>query len=173
MRYDTSKAVWKPCRTNLSFLLYLHTNHEAVRDSYTRLLESIGGKINKTRDDVKNMIKQISISFVGPIPGVDTSNIPLNLKQKNYPKVQYWKRDSWADLRRGASVTDSNSPIYSIFLEDEFGKLILSAVQDSIRDNTLSFWNSMHDAGNTPQNFSHTSLKVKDKFRSTLEGKHP
>jgi len=119
------------------------------------------------------MIKQISISFVGPIPGVDTSNIPLNPKRKNYPEVQYWKRDSWADLRRGASVTDSNSPIYSIFLEDEFGKLIPSAVQDSVRDNAASFWNGMHDAGNTPQTFSHTSLEVKDKFRSTLEGKHP
>ena len=63
--------------------------------------------------------------------------------------------------------------VYSIFLEDEFGELIPSAVQDSVRDNATSFWNGMHNAGNTLQTFSHTSLEVKDKFRSTLEGKHP
>ena len=140
---------------------------------YTKLLKSIGGKIDKTREDVKNMVRQISISFVGEIPGVKTSDIPLNPKKENYPKVQFWKQTTWADLRRGTKTTDSDSPVLSMFLEDELGNLIPPGVQSGVRDYASSFWNGMYEAGNMPKNWSQTSLKTKDNFQITLEGKHP
>jgi len=66
------ELTWELANTQRDVILYVlvtyiifHTDHEAIRDSHNALLESIGGKIEKTREDVKNMEEQITINFTG------------------------------------------------------------------------------------------------------------
>jgi len=147
-----------------------HTDHEAVRDSYNALLESIGGKIEQTREDVKNMVEQISINFTGAIPEVKSSDVP---KREDYPEVQYWTLDSWMKIRTGVSTIKSDSPILSIFFEDESGVTFPKAIRDAVRNNVSAFWDGMHNGGEMPRNWNKTSFTRKKDFRATLEGKYP
>lgn len=150
--------------------IIFHTDREAVRDSYDTLLESIGGKIDKTREDVKNMVEQISINFTGAIPEVKSSDV---LKREDYPEVQYWTLDSWLKIRTGASIIEADSPTLSIFFEDESGVTFPKAIRDAVRNNVSAFWDGMLNGGEVPKNWNKTSLARKEEFRATLEGKYP
>ena len=157
-------------------MLYLHTDHKAVRDSYNALLENLSGKIDATREDVKIMTEQIiSINFTRALPGVGPPDIPLDPKRKDYPDVQFWSLESWSKIRRGAGTIDSDSPILSIFFEDEFGVAIPKGVKDAVRNDVTSFWDGMYNGGRgeIPQTWNKTGLTRKEEFRTTLEGKYP
>ena len=72
-----------------TILHYAHNTYEVFRDAYNRLLDSLGQKIDTTKEDVKNMIQQMSIKTGIEIPGIPSSKISLAPHVEDYPKVQY------------------------------------------------------------------------------------
>ena len=150
-------------------------DHEAVRDSYNALLEGIGGKIDKTREDVKNLVERISIDFTGAIPGAKSPGSRLDLKREDYPNVQFWTLESWLKIRSGVNTTDSDSPILSLFFEDKSGVRFPKAIGDAVHNNISAFWDGMYADGRSEmlRNWNKTSFTKKEEFRTTLEGKYP
>ena len=152
-------------------------NRKGDRDSYDRLLASLSKKIDESRDDIKNLVKHISINVVkAPIPGIKKgkiSDIPLNPTQEDYPGVRYWNQKPWQAVRRGLSENDTASPIFSSFMEDEYGQSISAGIKSAVFDDVKSFWVDMHDSIGSPKSFSKTGLMTKEKFRNHMEGKYP
>jgi hypothetical protein len=154
--------------------LHTYINHKTVRDSYDRLLDRLSGKIDKTRGDVKNMMKHMSIKTVGSaIPRVETSDTPLNPRKEDYPKLKYWTRKPWSAVRRKDVANDSDCPTFSLFMEDEFGSWVSEGMRAAVLNDAASFWLDMISAGEMPKTFGHTGLDRKTEFRTRLEDNFP
>lgn len=141
------------------------------------LLEGLSRKIDESRDDIKNLIKHVSINVVGaPIPRikkVKTSDIPLNPRREDYINVKYWSQEPWSEVRRGTSTNDTDSPIFSSFMEDEFGNSISKGVKSAVIDDVKGFWTDMYNTTGPPKPFTQTGLTTKENFRTRMEGRYP
>ena len=146
---------------------------------YDRLLASLSKKIDESRDEVKQLIKQASIRAVGPIPGVKTGDIPLHPRRDDYPEVNYWDQETWSLLRSKGNNKDSKNsgdpilPILSLFMEDEFGMRVSKGTIKAVYNDVTSFWEDMLTTRVLPKIFSKTGLNTKEAFRIRMEGKYP
>ena len=157
-----------------SFLIhYLYTVYKVSRDAYNFLLEGMNAKIDETKEDVRKMVNHISTEFVGEIPGVKTSGIPLNPKQDDFKRVKYWKQDPWKSIRGNSKVKNFDSPVLSLFMEDGFGRPISDEVKEEVRGDIFGYWNDMHDNGKILKNYTDLGFKRREDFRKTMEGKFP
>lgn len=152
----------------------LPTHHlQVVRDAYKYLLEGINNKVDETREDVRKMVDHISTNFAGEIPGIKTSGIPLNPKRDNFPLPKFWNQDAWKSIRGGSKIKNFDSPILSLFLENEFGKPLSDEVKEEVRGDIFGYWNDAYDAGEVLKNYKDLGLRRKEDFRKTMEGKFP
>jgi len=119
------------------------------------------------------MIKKVSIDFAGEIPGIKTSDIPLNPAREDFPLVNHWDGTIWAGNRSGTIPNPTDLPTLSLFLEDEFGRPIGRHIKKSLLGDITAFWNEMISEGKTPTTFSKASFTTKELFRTLLEGKYP
>lgn len=139
------------------------------------MVHDIGEDIQQTRGYVKKMVKKISIKFVGQIPGVDTSDIPLHPKKANYPNVQFWKRGSWLSIRNNTAVKNSDAPVLKLFMEDEFGNDIPDDIRDELLNDMKGFWNDKlaSEVAYQLKPYSKLGMEMRNAFRVALEGKYP
>lgn len=119
------------------------------------------------------MIKKVSICFAGEIPGIKTSDIPLNPRREDFPLVNHWDGTIWAGTRNGTIPNLTDLPTLSLFLEDEFGRPIAKNVKKSLLGDITAFWNEMISEGKTLTTFSKANFTTKESFRTLLEGKYP
>jgi hypothetical protein len=75
-------------------------------------------------------------------------------------------------LRKRTSTDESDPPVLSIFMEDEFGRPISKGVRRSLCSDAAAFWEDMVRAGETPTTFCKTGLARKEEFRACLEDKY-
>lgn len=120
---------------------------------------------------MNRMVNHFSTKFVGePIPGVQAAGIALNPVQDDHRFVKFWKQEAWQMHRRGAGIEDVDAPVLSIFMEDEFGNPIPEGIRRALRSDVYAFWIDMK----TPvEGYLETGLKIKESFRTTMEGKYP
>lgn len=107
------------------FVSFVHTDHHVLREPYNLLLESISNKINETESNVQRLVSHILSKFAGEIPGIQLADIPLNPNKKDFRGVQFWKEETWLAIQAGSAANDTNSPTYSLWMEDRFGNPIL------------------------------------------------
>jgi len=152
---------------------YIHIIDKVIRDAYNTLVGDLSGTIDETKDEVRKMVHHISTNFTGRIPGVETVGIPLNPKRLNYKRVRYWNFDPWQAIRNRSKVKDSDSPILSLFFEDEFGELVSDEVKDEIRGDLYAYWTDMLNAKVIPGAYKSMGFERKEDYRKTMEGKFP
>ena len=117
------------------------------------------------------MANHFSTKFVGElIPGVQTAGIDLNPSRDDHRFVKYWKHEMWLAIRRKAKTDDAEEPVFSIFMEDEFGNPIPEGVRRALRNDVYGFW---IDKGTCIEGYQETGLTTKESFRTIMEGKYP
>ena len=119
------------------------------------------------------MVQQISTKFIGPIPGARKSNISLNLDEDNFAAVQFWAPGTWQEIRKASKATDIDEPVFSKWMEDEFGEPIIEPIRNNLREDAHSFWTDMYSGGEIPKTWNSTGLDRKESFRIVMEGKYP
>ena len=140
------------------------------------LVEKLDRSIKTTKEDVKKMVDHVATACTGPIPGIATSGIPLNPERKNYKYCRFWNEAPWQAIRskQGPKPLDLDSPIISMFLEDEFGQPVSHETKKRLFGDLNSYWTGMLDAGHTPKNWTDSlDLKTKNDFRRSFEGQYP
>lgn len=143
------------------------------RDAYTTLVGGLSETIDDTKDKVQKMVHHISTNFTGQIPGVEAPGIPLNPKQVDHKLLRYWNNEPWQAIRNRSKIKDSDSPILSLFFEDEFGQLVSNDTKNEIRGDLYSYWADMLSEGEMPGPYKHMGFKRKEDYRKTMEGKFP
>ena len=156
-----------------TILHYAHNTYEVFRDAYNRLLDSLGQKIDTTKEDVKNMIQQMSIKTGVEIPGIPSSEISLAPRAEDYPKVRYWKSAPWRELRNKAGPRlDPNAPILCLFLEDALGRPIGDDVKSQVLSDMAGIWRDLSSKGQLAT-YTQLGFTAREEFRKTIESKHP
>lgn len=154
-------------------LHWMYANPKSTRDSYNNLLNTLGQKINETRDNVRNMVQHISTKFVRPIPGAHKMNIPLNSRPEEFTRVKYWDPNVWNDARHRSKATNVETSVFSSWMEDEFSRDIPDAIRSNLRDNANSYWTDMYTKGKIPKPWGSTGFERKENFWIIMEGKYP
>lgn len=119
------------------------------------------------------MIHQLSITSGVPIPGVDTSGIPLNPRHEDFKGVRFWFNGPWQAVCNRATVKDANCSILSLFMEDEFGKGISGEIKTALHGDLGAYWNDIRDSGERLPNYSGLGLRRKEDFRMKFESMYP
>ena len=145
-----------------------------VRDAYGRLLEVINKSVKVMRDDTKKMSDHVIANSTGLPP---TTVQPDQLDYKDYQHLKYWFEHAWQALRHQSGLAlkelSPDSPIISVFMEDEFGEPIPEALKSKLRGDLTAYWNDVHDTGEVLKRWSDLGLRRKDHFRKTFEAKYP
>lgn len=112
------------------------------------------------------MLEELHDSITPPQPTI--------LEQEDY-QTRFWKVSSWREIRSSgkAKDSDSNPPILSMFMEDEFGDPISDGVKEEVYDTLQSYWIDVHDSGEPVRGWSETGLRRKDHFQVSMERKFP
>ena len=161
---------------------YVHTIHMSASIAYNDLLDRLGQKVDKTNDKVDILVRHASGDRTGEISRAEADGIPLNPKQENYKGVRHWKQAPWLAAQRKSSSKDSDSPIYSLFWEDEFGNVVSDEVKEAVRDDLYGYWTDVHKECKklTPREslgeltrYKDLGYKRKEDFRKIMEGKYP
>lgn len=119
------------------------------------------------------MIQHLSITSGVPMPGVNTSNIPLHPRKEDFKHVRFWANKPWQKLRNNVKSDDLKLPIFSMFMEDEFGREISEDIKDTLRGDLGSYWSDIHDSGEILYNYTELGHHRKEHFRMTFESKYP
>jgi hypothetical protein len=122
------------------------------------------------------MVDHIATNITGPIDGVAPPNIPLTPKREDYQLLNYYNPDTWLNIKnkggRGPRELSIESPIISLFMEDEFGNPIPETIKGKLRGDLIAYWNEVHRSGELLRNFTETGITRKDDFRKFFEGKY-
>ena len=170
---NVSKVVSNPSCGYPFYLYFLCIFYNIVRDAYNSLLEGVGDKVDKTREDIQKMVDHISTNFTGEIPGVKVPGIPPNPKHKVFELTKYWNHDPWKAAWGGGKIKNYDSPILSLFMEDEFGQPVSDEVKEEVRGDLFGYWNDLYDTGKKLTNYKDLGLKRREDFRKTMESKFP
>ena len=164
-----------------SLLHYINFIYRITRNSHSELLGSVDESVKSMREDVKQMFDRIMTHIAGPVNGssgpVDTraSRIPLDPQEEDFLHLSWWRQGPWLAIKTGAAEKDLHieSPIISLFMEDEHGRPISPGVKKLLRNDLFFYWNGMYDAGEIPTIHTETSLARKEEFRKRFEAKFP
>jgi hypothetical protein len=70
-------------------------------------------------------------------------------------------------------VKDIDSPILSLFFEDESGNPVSDEVKDQVRGDLTAYWLDMVKDGETPCHYKGLGFKRREHYRKTMEEKYP
>ena len=149
----------------------VHSIYKIVRDAYNTLVDGLAEKVDATKEDVKKMIWKLSIDTGVEIPGIRSSNIPLNPKKEDYPGLRYWNSAPWRTIRAGSGRLNVGAPILSLFLEDEFGRAVSDEIKAQLFGDMQGFWRDLPEDKRLP--YTQLGYQTKEAFRTLLEGKYP
>ena len=154
--------------------IIIHANQSSIRDSYGRLLLSLGDKVDETRKDVRTLLENVSTKLGGgPMPGVKAST-PLNPTQGDFPQVRHWQPEAWNLMRKGVGENmDRDSGVFSAFMEDWFGLPIPAAERADLRRDFYGFFTEIYNKGGTPAKYDDTGFTLREGHRISTEGKFP
>jgi hypothetical protein len=76
-------------------------------------------------------------------------------------------------MRNGTKVKDVDSPILSLFFEDESGSPVSDEVKDQVRGDLTAYWLDMVKEGETPCHYKGLGFKRREHYRKTMEEKYP
>lgn len=126
--------------------------------------------MGEATEEIKDMVQQLQVS----IAGGETPLSPKVLRREDF-RTRYWNVASWREKRNNGKIKDSdiNAPIFSIFMEDEFGVLVSDEVKDEVLDTLQSYWIDVHDSGELICNWKETGFRRKEDFLATMERKFP
>jgi hypothetical protein len=79
----------------------------------------------------------------------------------------------WQVFRNNSKDLTPDSPIISMYMEDESGKPISPGIKSTLRGDLTSYWNDVHNSGAVLTNFTDLGLDRKDDFRKTFEIRYP
>ena len=170
---NVPKVVSNPSCGYPFYLYFLCIFYNVVRDAYNSLLKGVGDKVEETREDIQKMVDHILTNFAGEIPGVKVPGIPPNPKHEAFELTKYWNHDPWKAARGGGKIKNCDSPILSLFMEDEFGQPVSDEVKEEVRGDLFGYWNDIYDVGEKLTNYKELGLKRREDFRKTMEGKFP
>jgi hypothetical protein len=155
-----------------------NTTDPVFRDAYSGLLQGINRNVELTREDVKNLADRFTTQAANPINNTvgDLSEIPLNPKRENYLMLKWWDPDHWLAIKNKqlAKLDDDNSPIISLYMEDQFGAPISPTVKQALRKDVYAYWNQLGvTSPDEVLNFGDIGLSRKEDFRKTFEAAYP
>lgn len=123
-----------------------------------------------TREDVRRIAEHILLHPVGSSVGENSA--PPSLNKSN---SKYWEQAQWQAIRNKVKAKELclDSPIISLYMEDESGQPISAGVKNTLRGDLISYWNEIRASGEELTNFTDLGLERKDHFRKTFEDKYP
>ncbi|KAF9642394.1 hypothetical protein BDM02DRAFT_3133121 [Thelephora ganbajun] len=142
-------------------------------NGYEELFNGLHDVIDETRDDVRKIAHHIAANSTRQIPGIESSGIPLVPKKSDYPHLKYWNQAPWQEIRNGTRVKDIDSPVLSLFFEDESGNLVSDEVKEEVRGDLYAYWLDMVTDKEIPVHYNGLSLRRQEDYRKTMEGKYP
>ena len=124
----------------------------------------------ETREEVHRIVEQIINHF-----SVDSPAIPSLPKKGNYEGLQYWEQGPWQAIRNNSKIkpSDTDSPILSLYFEDEDGNEIPLDVKEEVRGDLFAYWLDMAREGEVPVPYKKLGFKRQEDFRKVMEGKYP
>ena len=125
--------------------------------------------MDETKEEIKDMVERLHVS----ITSTHTPPPPTVLRQED-SQTQFWNVAPWREVRNsGKGNPDANSPVLSLFMEDQFGNPIPDEVKERVSDTLHSYWIDVHNSGEPVRPWSETGLRRKDDFQVTMERKFP
>lgn len=118
------------------------------------------------------MVEHISTKFIGPITGGNRTDLPLHSAKADFEGVNFWDPEPWHAVRKPSSPLSFDAPVFSIWMEDEFGRPIPEAVRSNLREDANSYWTDMYKEGEIPVNWVDLGYARKEDFRNTMEDKY-
>lgn len=149
-----------------------------ISNAYHWLLDTLGNKIDKTQSDVKELQQTILTRLDGPYNNTPDDppqhiDIPLNPLRINFPLTKWWFKDLYLNVKSGRATHMSATSINSTFLEDPRGLQISPELLESLLGDVRGFWNDRKDASPPLCPWNKMGLRIKEEFRTLLEGKYP
>ena len=132
--------------------------------------ESLCNTINQTRDDVHKIAEHL---FTGQAAQIETSSIPKDPKKEDFPGVNSWNQGPWLEIRAGTKTKEVDSPVISLFYEDEFRNPISDEVKEQVRGDIAAYWINMIREGETLTHYHSLGFKRREHYRVTMEEKYP
>jgi hypothetical protein len=167
-----SKARSSHSGKNLQFSIITIT-YNADRDGNADLLKGISGSVELTREDVKTLVSNMQAPIDKPTA---LSKIPLEPKQEDYIHIKFWENSPWQAIKNKSQPKDldADSPIISLYMEDEDGQPIARGIKGALRKDVYSYWNELFWAdSNDLRNHGDLGIKRKEHFRRTFEEMYP
>ena len=126
--------------------------------------------MKKTKDEVKSMADHIKTNFTSRNP----PNLSPGLKREDY-SLNWWDKSSWLEVKNKTKAKDLtvDSPIISLYMEDEHGVPIPKETKDTLRGDLYAYWNDVARSGETLYNHSDLGYARIQDFRRTFEGRYP
>ena len=87
--------------------------------------------------------------------------------------VKYWDPNIWNDAWHRSKATNTETSVFSSWMEDEFGRDIPDAIRSNLCDNANSYWTDMYTKGKIPKPWGSTGFERKENFWIIMEGKYP
>ena len=96
-----------------------------------------------------------------------------NPNEEDYKLLKHWRSGPWLALRSGRSK--HTTPTLSLYMEDNYGQLVPSEVQDEVLADARGFWVDQLREGRGTELVSSQKLgfQIREEFRKALETKHP
>jgi hypothetical protein len=146
----------------------------AIRDTQEILLDGINKNVMTTKEDIGKMAERL-LSYPTGLPTAAGLLVPPSLDKSKFGRVRYWEQGQWQAIRN--RMKDGNigldSPIISLYMEDEAGGPISPGSKTALRGDLISYWNDISRSGEELTNFTELGLERKDHFRNTFEAKYP
>lgn len=126
---------------------------------------------------MQTLVEYTTASTTGPIRNLTiSSSIPLEPRLEDFLHLHWWKQGPWQAIKNKTQSKDPGveSPVISLYMEDELGRPITPGVKRSVRRDLYHYWNQLYDS--CPQDlriFTEIGLDRKEHFRRTLEGAFP
>ena len=126
--------------------------------------------MKKTKNEVKGMADHIKTHFTGRGP----PNLSPYLRREDY-SLNWWDKSAWLAIKNKTKLKDLtiDSPIISLYMEDETGEPIPKETKDTLRGDLYAYWNDVARSGETLYNISDLGYARLQDFRRTFEGRYP
>ena len=152
----------------------------SVSDAHTGLLDKLAGKIDGTRKDVNAMLNHLSTRVVGSAPATSKQriDIPLNPQEEDFPFLEHWRQGPWQSTQNTPQTDADDSdgqPVYSVWMEDQFGEPISEDIKTAIHEDIYSYWSGMFMDNKISLQMApkDVAFRFREEFRIAMEGKYP
>jgi hypothetical protein len=160
------------------FLWATNTTDLVFRDAYSSLLQGLNRNVELTREDVKILADHIKTRPANPPDNTarESGEIPLNPKREDYLHLKWWDPDQWQAIKNKLMERDEddNSPVISLYMEDQFGAPIPRDIKFALRRDIYAYWNQLRATSpGELLHFGEIGLSRKEDFRKTIEATYP